>query len=298
MIVLKPNMFYTPIDYRRERCNASAENGDYTIEIPPLEFGEESYASLNIVGRQLQDGEGLHFGNIELVGLKVLCKRGKPLYYGLNDPKVYEYCLSLYLYDVNDEWQTYNLHGTDICFLLYTILPLINLALKDGCLISQLNFDWLEWQCNAWEWGEANGQGRGFLFNENDIYDLESLYRYLKSFKIEAIKQSLCKRGGGLSWTDVCICFRYIDNYISNLISDALGVNFIISEDTTKIVSYKLELDKGECDGYCPNNNSILQNKEAEKYREQIEMKLMIHVLRAFDLIELKKNRLIKQSFK
>lgn len=33
---------------------------------------------------------------------------------------------------------------------------------------------------------------------------------------------------------------------------------------------------------------------EAEKYREQIEMNLMIHVIRAFDLIELKKNRLIK----
>ena len=261
MIVLKPNMFYAPSNYRRDRCNVPAENGDYTIEIPSLEFGEESYASLNIVGRLMQD---------------------------------YEYCLSLYLHDVNDEWQTYDLHGTDICFLLYTILPLLNLALKDGCLISHLNFDWLEWQCNAWEWGEANGQGRGFLFNEDDIYDLESLYRYLKSFKIEAIKQSLYKRGGGVYWTDVCICFRYIDNYISNLISDALGVKFIISGDTAKVVSYKLELDKDECDGYCPNNSSILQNNEAEKYREQIEMKLMIHVLRAFDLIELKKNRLIK----
>ena len=287
-------MFYAPINYRWEKCDASAENGDYTIEIPPLEFGEESYASLNIVGGQLHNNEGLHLGNIELVGLKVLCKRGKPLYYGLNEPKIYEYCLSLYLHDVNDEWQTYDLHGTDICFLLYTILPLLNLALKDGCLISHLNFDWLEWQCNAWEWGEANGQGRGFLFNEDDIYDLESLYRYLKSFKIEAIKQSLYKRGGGVYWTDVCICFRYIDNYISNLISDALGVKFIISGDTTKVVSYKLELDKDERDGYCPNNSSILQNNEAEKYRESIEMKLMIHVIRAFDLIELKKNRLIK----
>ena len=294
MIVLKPNMFYAPSNYRRYRCNVPAENGDYTIEIPSLEFGEESYASLNIVGRQLHDDEGLHFGYIELVGLKVLCKRGKHLYYGLNEPKIYEYCLSLYLHDVNDEWQTYDLHGTDICFLLYTILPLLNLALKDGCLISHLNFDWLEWQCNAWEWGEANGQGRGFLFNEDDIYDLESLYRYVKSFKIEAIKQSLYNRGGGVYWTDVCICFRYIDNYISNLISDALGVKFVISGDTAKVVSYKLKLDKDECDGYCPNNSSILQNNEAEKYREQIEMKLMIHVLRAFDLIELKKNRLIK----
>lgn len=35
-------------------------------------------------------------------------------------------------------------------------------------------------------------------------------------------------------------------------------------------------------------------NNEAEKYREQIEMNLMIHVLRVFDLIQLKKNRLIK----
>ncbi len=31
-----------------------------------------------------------------------------------------------------------------------------------------------------------------------------------------------------------------------------------------------------------------------KKYREQIEMYLMIHVLRVFDLIQLKKNRLIK----
>ena len=36
-------------------------------------------------------------------------------------------------------------------------------------------FDWLEWQCNAWEWGEANDQGRGFLFNDEDIYSIESL---------------------------------------------------------------------------------------------------------------------------
>lgn len=78
------------------------------------------------------------------------------------------------------------------------------------------------------------------------------------------------------------------------MISNALGVKFVISEDTTKVVSYKLKLDKDEYDGYCPNNSSVLQSNEAEKYREQIEMTLMIHVLRAFDLIELKKNRLIK----
>ena len=287
-------MFYTPINYRWERSYASVENGDYIIEIPSLEFGEESYASLKIAGRQLHDDEGLHFGNVELVGLKVSCKRGLPLYYGLNDPKIYKYCISLYLYDVNEEWQTLDLHCTDVDFLLYTILPLLNLALKDGYLISQLNFDWLEWQCNAWEIGEANGQGRGFLFNENDIYGLEPLYKYLKSFKIEAFEHSLARRGEGLYWTEVCICFRYIDNYISNLISNALGVKFTISGDTTKVVSYKLKLDKYSRDGYCPDKSFMLSNNEAEKYRDKIEMKLMIHVLRAFDLTELKKNRLIK----
>ena len=142
--------------------------------------------------------------------------------------------------------------------------------------------------------GGANGQGRGFFFNDDDIYSLESLYQYLKSFKIEAVKQSLYIRGGGKYWTDVNICFRYIDNYICRLISNARGVKFIISENTTKVVNFKLELDKYECDGYCPCNSSKLSNNEAEKYREQIEMKLMIHVLRVFDLIELKKNRLIK----
>ena len=197
--------------------------------------------------------------------------------------------MTLYLYDVNEEWKVYDLHGTDISFLLYTILPLINLAMRDGWLISELNFDWLEWQCNAWEWGEANDQGRGFLFNDEDIYSIESLYKYLKSFKIETIKQSLYRRGGGVYWTDVSIYFRYIDNYISNLISDVLGVEFNISGDTTKVISYKLKLNKYECDGYCPNSR-ILCNNEAEKYREQIEMNLMIHVLRAFDLIQLKKS--------
>ena len=46
-----------------------------------------------------------------------------------------------------------------------------------------------------------------------------------------------------------------------------LGVEFIISGDTTKVVSYKLKLDKYECDGYCPNSSSILCNNEAKKYR-------------------------------
>ena len=71
-------------------------------------------------------------------------------------------------------------------------------------------------------------------------------------------------------------------------------MKFTVSENSTKVVNFKLELDRYECDGYCPGNSSILSNNEAEKYREHIEMKLMIHVLRAFDLIELKKNRLIK----
>lgn len=294
MIVLNKNKFYVPINYRWERRSTSAENGDYTIEIPSLEFGEENYASLNIVGHQMHDDEGLNFGNVELVALKVLCKEGKPLYYGHPAPKIYEYNLDLYLYDVNNESQSYDLHGTDINFLLYTILPLINLALKDGCLISQLNFNWLEWQCNAWESGEANGQGRGFLFYDDDIYNLEYLYKYLKSFKIEATKNSLYKRGGGLYWTDVSIRFNYIDNYISNLISDALAVKFIILENTTKVVDYKLKLDKHEEEGSCATYSSKLSNSESERYREQIEMKLMIHVLRAFDMTELKKNRLIK----
>ena len=81
IIILKPNKFYSPSNYRRERYNIPAENGDYTIEIPSLEFEEEGYASLNVIGRQLHDDEGLHFGNVELVGLKVICKRGKPLYH-------------------------------------------------------------------------------------------------------------------------------------------------------------------------------------------------------------------------
>lgn len=45
-------------------------------------------------------------------------------------------------------------------------------------------------------------------------------------------------------------------------------MEFIISGDTTKVVSYKLKLDKYECDGYCPNSSSILCNNEAKKYRE------------------------------
>ena len=45
-------------------------------------------------------------------------------------------------------------------------------------------------------------------------------------------------------------------------------MEFIISGDSTKIVSNKLKLDKYECDVYCPNSSSILCNNEAEKYRE------------------------------
>lgn len=58
MIVLKPNMFYAPSNYRRDRCNVPAEKGDYTIEIPSLEFGEESYASLKTPCKFLHNFQG------------------------------------------------------------------------------------------------------------------------------------------------------------------------------------------------------------------------------------------------
>ena len=135
MIIPKPNKFYSPSSYRRQINNTRAENGDFTIETPSLEFKEESYALLNVIGRQLHNDEGLDFGNIELVKLKVICKQRKALYHGLPELKTYEYIMTQYLYDVNKKWKTYDLHGTDISFSLYTILPLINLALRDGCLI-------------------------------------------------------------------------------------------------------------------------------------------------------------------
>lgn len=76
MIIPKPNKFYSPSSHRRQINNTPAENGDFTIETPSLEFKEESYALLNIIGRQLHNVEGLDFGNIELVKLKVICKQG------------------------------------------------------------------------------------------------------------------------------------------------------------------------------------------------------------------------------
>ncbi len=103
MIIPKPNKFYSPSSHRRQINNTPAENGDFTIETPSLEFKEESYALLNVVGRKLHNDEGLDFGNIELVKLKVICKQGKSLYHGLPELKTYEYIMTQYLYDVNEE---------------------------------------------------------------------------------------------------------------------------------------------------------------------------------------------------
>ena len=57
MIIPKPNKFYSPSSHRRQINNTPAENGDFTIETPSLEFGEEGYALLNVVGRQLYNDE-------------------------------------------------------------------------------------------------------------------------------------------------------------------------------------------------------------------------------------------------
>lgn len=293
MIILKPKYFYHPINYKWEVRRENAENGDYVIEIPSIDFNEEKYASLKEVGRQLHDDEGLLLGNVEITGVRIKCNPKEPLYYGLPPTKSYEYWISLCLNDVAESFFTYELHGTDITFLLRTIIPLINLALKDGYLVSQIDYKWLEWQCNSWESGEANGQGRGFLFKKNDIYSLESLYVYLKSFKLGAISRSIYKRGGGYYWTEIYISFRYIDDYISNLIADALNCKYSKSESDGTIC-FRIEIDKYEKDGFCTGNDYEIPDDEAQRYRESFEMKIIISAIRAFDLIELKKNRLIK----
>lgn len=116
------------------------------------------------------------------------------------------------------------------------------------------------------------------------------LYDYLKNFTIKGVYHSISKRGGGISWTEIEIEFISIDNYVNSLIANALQAKCSQSDNK---VSFIIEYDRDDFEGYCPDIEKALNDEQAEEYRERIFKQLIIGVFRNFDIEKMKRLRFL-----
>ena len=292
MIIVYSENFYKPQNFKWEGVYRQLQEGDFLIEIPKLNINQEGVASISVYGKKRDEDEGLNYGNIEVVEVKCKCLQDSPLYYGSQDGIKYLYSVKFYLYSINGEYKICSLECDDLFFLLLTILPYLNLLLKENHNISEFDFEWINWQCTTWEFCQANGQGRSFSQCDNDIYSLESLYDYIDTITIDGTYYSISSRGGGCCFTELDIKYHYIDKYLSLLIGEALKSKPIFSDTN---VSYKVRVDREDFEGYCSTMENKIDNIKLEYYKNEILKKIRIHTLRNFDFTAMRKMRFLKK---
>lgn len=290
-----------PHDYSCTRASLrdKYKEGDILIDIPFLSYNQEQYAVIEYYGHPELDCGGLNIGNVRNIRINCRCIPGKLIPKGgllypncefVPEP-IREYVVEMTLQDNDNKFRHFVIKVTNVFYLLHVIQQYINPLLEDGHTVNSFNYEWINWQCTTWNSSEANGQGRNFTFEDKDFYSIDDLYDYLCSFDIKVISNAVSKRGGGYYWKDIYVSFENIDRYVNTLISKALSTIAKVNDDK---VSFKIVIENEERDGYCHEGERELSPTEAESYRGMIVKKLLIYVLREFDIELMKRNRFIK----
>ena len=279
MILVKRNKVYTPQHYKWESSNDTIEPNDFSIKLPNLDLDEVGYATLSIINSSNQTDK-LNYGYVCLDSIRCTCKKEEPLYHGLPDRKKFIYLLTLNLIDKNSNISINTLEATDISFVVKTIIPYINLALKEGYLCEELNWEWIKWQCTVWNFCEVNGQGRTFSYEDNSITNSESLYDFIGNIRVTVRQESINRVGKDNDfWKEVSIVMPQTHKYLASLFSAALGVEAILNNDKQTFI---LKIEKETA--YSHAVSYELSLKETEVYKEQFIKILRIYCIKKFDI--------------
>jgi hypothetical protein len=274
------------------------QKGDIQIDIPFLDYDQEEYANIYLIGDTIEQSNHFEIGMVKNIAVKCLCEKGEMVPKGgilypnceYIPQAIRTYSVSMMLTDKNDKQRPLQFRIENLAFLIAMIEKYVNPLLEEGYLVDAFDEEWMNWQFTTWNGSEANGQGRTFTFSKTDIYSLDNLYDYLKSFSVMGVEHALSNRGGGRTWIDIEVGFDLIDKYVNSLIEQALGSNAIAKGDK---VYFNVEFNYESFEGYCPNYEKELSETESNKYREQIFKKLIIGVFRIFDLEKMKRMRFI-----
>lgn len=274
------------------------QKGDIQIDLPFLDYDQEENAQIYFHEDSIVRSHHFDIGLVRDITIKCHCVKGEMVpKFGLFYPnceyvpkKIRDFTVSMILWDKNNNSRKLSLRISNLWFTISVIQNYINPLLHEGYMVETFNEEWINWQCTTWNWSEANGQGRSFTFYENDIYSIDKFYDYLKNFTIKGLYHSISKRGGGISWTEIEIEFISIDSYVNSLIANALQAKYSQSDNK---VSFTIEYDRDDFEGYCPDVDKALSCEQAEEYRERIFKQLIIGAFRKFDVEKMKRLRFL-----
>lgn len=268
------------------------------VEYPILQLNEEGELKFrnynwNFDERKhyVQDLKSINYGNVEILKIKVLRYRIDPMatYNTYCGPREFKFTFQLKMTDKEGAVLQQEIETDNSEFMLKNTIPFINILLEEGHSINDFDWDWINWQANT----GGDDQGKWFPFKKNDIRNGEELYDFLSSFTLAAqdyYTSRFCGRDG-------YITFKYIDDYISNLINDALR-GFIRKDTENNTICIEFKIYCNESQYYYINSRDDVRQEEIEQYVDPLIKKLRVHCLMHFDEFEVKKSKFLKSKIR
>lgn len=288
MIVVKTSDFYRPQEWP-SGCQ-TREEGDFLIG--PIEGGGPGVHSIDIIGQRSGKNKRINYGFVEVLCVETIYN---PLYncdHPNSNEKRYKSKITFKIHDKFNNGEKRELICKSFTTVLLNTIPFINLILSEGHGLTDLNWEWIDWQCNGFDcMSECNGQLRKFLLYENDIYSKERLYDKLDEIVVSGKKVGESIVGKDNYFYDELtirleLSFPYRDHYIAELLFDN---SYTFTENND--IECTIRCNKHYA--YSSSGSFKMDEYRLNKYKYEIVRDLRINRLPNFDILEMKKRRFL-----
>lgn len=135
-------------------------------------------------------------------------------------------------------------------FFLDSVLGTINRHIMGGNSIDSINFDFLDEQCEKWNFLAANDQPRPHFEFPSECYP-SGYYSLIEEMDIAVYEDGIGHRNGDSVWKEASISLKTVDEYVIDLVSKVLmkykELNHTKYEDEKKtLFSFRFDEERDE----------------------------------------------------
>lgn len=167
-------------------------------------------------------------------------------------------------------------------FFLDSILKTINTLIEKGYPIDRINFDFLDNQCEGWNFLAANHQLHPHFelpFECNPI----GFFRLINEMNIDVYQYRRGNRNGGWEWNEVEMTIQTIDEYVNSIVSEFLKTAPSVNTETnTTMFCFKTEERSDDC-AYGGYEKVPIEPKKKEGIKKDLIEKICVNCLKKID---------------
>jgi hypothetical protein len=168
-------------------------------------------------------------------------------------------------------------------FFLDSILKTINGHINSGCSIDTINFDFLDKQCECWNFLAANDQPfPKFELPSESMPD--NYYALIEDMDVVVYEDGIGSRNGDFIWKEVGISLKTNDDYVIHIVSEILSkydgfsqIRNSVEKKTTFSFVFEKERDETSC---CRTySRRLVETSEQERIKRCFIKKLIVNGL-------------------